>query len=115
MCDINPEYTHHIRLKDGRKTLYIRILEAIYGMIESAILWYELYMSILKDMGFQLNPYDIYVANIYINVKQCTTDWYFGGNKVPHVEQDVVDDVIIKVEERFPGLQSQRVMYIPYY
>ena len=52
MCDINPEYKHHVRLKDGRKTLYLCILKSIYGIIKSALLWYELYLSVLKYVGF---------------------------------------------------------------
>ena len=56
VCDINPNYKQHVRFKYGRKILYLRILKAIYGMIESTPLWNELYMSVIKDMGFQLNP-----------------------------------------------------------
>ena len=33
MCEINPEYKQHVRTKYGRKTLYICILKAMYGMI----------------------------------------------------------------------------------
>ena len=40
MCDINPEYNQHVRFKDGIKTLYLRILKAIYGIIKSDLLWY---------------------------------------------------------------------------
>ena len=38
MSEINPEYKQQVRTKDGRNTLYIRILKAIYGIIESALL-----------------------------------------------------------------------------
>ena len=51
MCDINAEYKQHVRFKDGRNTFYIRIIKAIYGMIEYALLWYKLYVSVLKDVG----------------------------------------------------------------
>ena len=59
MCDINPEYKQHISTKDSRKTLYLRTLKDICGMIESELLWYELYTSVIKDMSFQINPYDL--------------------------------------------------------
>ena len=62
MCSINPEYSVHVRTEGGRKFLYLRIRKAIYGMIESALLWYDLFVSVLKDMGFVLNPYDMCVA-----------------------------------------------------
>ena len=57
LCEINPEYKKHVRTKYGRKNLYILILKAIYGMIDSALLWYELYVSVLKDVVFQLSTY----------------------------------------------------------
>ena len=59
-------------------------------MIESALLWYELYVSVLEDMGFQINTYVMYVSNKDINGKQCTIAWYVDDNKVSHVEQDLI-------------------------
>ena len=97
MGDINPKYNHHGKFKDGRNTFYLRIIKSIYGMIESALLWYELYLSVLKDMEFQLNPYDMCVVNKKINGKQCNIAWYVDDNKVSHVEQDVIYYVISKV------------------
>jgi hypothetical protein len=39
MCEVNPEYIPHvITNKNGRKVLYMKILRAIYGCIESALL-----------------------------------------------------------------------------
>ena len=58
-------------------------------------------MSLLKNMGFQPNPYDICVTNKYINGKQCTIAWYVDDNKVSHVEHEVIDYFISKVEESF--------------
>ena len=40
--DVNPEYKPYVRYEHGKKVLYVRILKALYGMIESAVLWYGL-------------------------------------------------------------------------
>ena len=48
--------------------------QSVYGCIESAMLWYNLYTSTLQGMGFELNPYDLCVANKMINGKQCTIE-----------------------------------------
>ena len=82
MCDITPEYNQNNRFKDGSKTLYVLILKAIYGMIESDLMCYWLYVSVLKDMGFQLNSYEMCVANKNMYRKYCTIDWYVDDNKV---------------------------------
>ena len=84
--------------------MYIRILKAIYGMIKYALLWYKLYMSVLKYMGFQINPYGMCVANEDIDRKKCTISWYVDYSKVSHVEPEVIDDAIRKLKERFLGL-----------
>ena len=109
LCEINPEYKKHVRTKYGRKNLYILILKAIYGMIDSALLWYELYVSVLKDVVFQLSTYYFCVDNKDINGKQCNIAWYKDKNKVSHVEQEVIDDVINKVEGRFTVLTVTEV------
>ena len=70
MCEVNPEYKEHVRIKNGRKVLYVQVLKAIYGMIESALRWYELFTGTLCGMGFELNPYDCCVANKMIEGNQ---------------------------------------------
>ena len=109
LCSINPEYSVHVRTEGGGEVLYLRIRKAIYGMIESALLWYDLFVSVLKDMGFVLNPYDMCVAKKTINVKQCTVAWYVDNNKISHVEQEVVDGMVAKIGKRFPGLTISTV------
>ena len=104
MCQVNNQYSKHVRVKGGKKVLYVRILKALYGMIESALLWYKLFVTVLMEMGFQLNPYDLCVANKIINNKQCTIAWYVDDNLVSHAEEAVVSDIVSKIEEKFPGL-----------
>ena len=63
MCDINPKYKQQVRFKDGRKTLYLCIIKSIYGMVESDLLWHELFVSVLNYMGLHQNMYDMCVSN----------------------------------------------------
>ena len=55
MCDINGEYRQYVRYEQGKKVLYLKVLRAIYGCIESALLWYNLYTQTLKAEGYILN------------------------------------------------------------
>ena len=63
MCSVNSEHTKNVIYEQkGRKrikVLYLKVLRAIYGCLESALLWYQLYSSTLQTMGFKLNDYDI--------------------------------------------------------
>jgi hypothetical protein len=108
MCEVNPVYLKDVRYENGKKTLYMRILKALYGCIESALLWYNLYVSTLKDMGFVINPYDRCVANTMIDGTQCTILWYVDDNKLSHMSEDVVTDVINKIKEHFGDLVVSR-------
>ena len=66
--------------------------------VKTALLWYELYVDTLKNLGFELNPYNLCVANKTINDRQCTIVWHVDDNKISHVYVDVVKDVIAKIE-----------------
>mgnify|MGYP003321591519 CR=1 FL=1 len=67
MCDINPKYKKHLTLENRKnkkvKVSYLRVLRALYGALESALLWYELYRNTLRKFGFVLNPYHKCIAN----------------------------------------------------
>ena len=54
MVDINLEHKPNIIYEDGKKVLYLEILQAIYGCIESALRWYELYSKTLIKEGFEM-------------------------------------------------------------
>ena len=108
MCEVNPEYRQYVIEEKGKKVLYVRVLRAIYGCIESALLWYQLYVKTLKGMGFKLNPYDKCVANKMINGKQCTIAWYVDDNKLSHADPRVVTEILDAVKEHFGELVISR-------
>ena len=108
MCQVNPAYKPFVIEEKGKKVLYMKILRAIYGCIQSALLWYELYTSVLEGMGFTVNPYDRCVANSMINGKQCTIVFYVDDNKVSHTDPSVVTNVIEKIEKYFGEMTKIR-------
>ena len=69
ICEVNPEHIPNVIYENGKKVLYMEILMAIYGCIESALRWYELYSQTLEKEGFVINRYDKCVANKIINGK----------------------------------------------
>jgi len=72
MCQVNPKYKKFVVVEHGKKVLYLQLLKALYGCVQSALLWYELFTGTLVDMGFKLNPFDPCVANSQVKGKQCT-------------------------------------------
>jgi len=59
-------------------------------------------------VGFKLNPYDLCVANSQIKGKQCTIACYVDDNKISHVDDTVVTDIIEKIEVKFGKMSVTR-------
>ena len=106
LCEVNPEFKNYISMEKGQQVLYVRVLRAIYGSIYSGLLWYDLFTNTLKDMGFELNPYDKCVANKTVNGKQCTIVWYVDDLKISHMEHAVNMEIIDKLREHFGDLKA---------
>ncbi len=85
LCQVHERYTQFVVIENGKKVLYLELLKALYGCVQSALLWYNLFTGTLEGMGFKLNPYDPCVANLTIHGKQCTVAWFVDDNKISHV------------------------------
>ena len=72
-----PEiYRKHITInRKGETVLYVRSLNAIYGIMKAALLFYQKFVGDLMTIWFELNPYDPCVANNTINRKQLIVVW----------------------------------------
>jgi len=66
---VNTEFKPYVRYENEHKVLFVPILKALYGMIESALLWYIMYTEVLQKEYFELNSCDPCVANKVINDK----------------------------------------------
>ena len=108
LCQLNRSHEQNVVIENGKKVLYVRLIKAIYGCVKSALLWYEMFATSLKDMGFVINPYDPCVANCMINGKQCTIAWYVDDNKISHEDPAVVTDIINKLESKFGKMTVTR-------
>ena len=38
MCEVNPEHKKHLRVENGVKAIYLRLLKALYRCMESSLL-----------------------------------------------------------------------------
>jgi hypothetical protein len=108
MCSACHEYKKFVCYENGKKVLYLQLLKALYGCVQSALLWYELFSSTLQGMGFVLNPYDVCVANKTIDKRQCTIVWHVDDTKISHVDEKAVSHVIEKIEARFGKMTVTR-------
>jgi hypothetical protein len=108
MCQVNPKYENFVVIENGKKVLYLQLLKALYGCVQSALLWYNLFTNTLFQMGSKLNLYDLCVANSQIKGKQRTVAWYVDDNKISHVDDTVVTNTIKKTEVKFGKMTVTR-------
>ena len=108
MCEVNPGFINYATVENRRKTLYMRLKKALYGCMQSALLWYKTFKGHLEGQGFELNPYDQCIANKNIEGHQCTIAWNVDDSKILHKSDRVIDSVISGLESRFGKMTVKR-------
>jgi hypothetical protein len=64
LIEINSEmYRSYIVYEGSHRVIYVRMLRALYGMIQSALLFYKKCRSDIETIGFKVNDYNPCVAN----------------------------------------------------
>jgi len=76
------------------------IKKALYGTLQAALLFWSLLSKTLENCGFTINPYDQSVTNKIRNGKQCTIVWHMDDLKISHVDKDVIEGIIIKLNKK---------------
>ena len=61
--------------------------KALYGMLESALWFYQKLQKDLERNGFKVNPYNPNVANKIVNGKHMTVTWHVNNLKVSHKDK----------------------------
>jgi len=69
LLNINPGYA---KFKDGKGRMLVQIEKAMYGLVQSAKLWYDTITGVLEKAGFVPNPMDVCVWNKTVNGNQVT-------------------------------------------
>ena len=95
LVDIDPKTYGNFVINEGKhKVLYVQMEKALYGMLQSSLLYYKKFRKDLEDIGFIINPYDACVANKIVDDKQHTITWHVDDLKSSHVDPKVNDDFL---------------------
>jgi hypothetical protein len=102
LVEIAPEvYIEFVVYEGNIKTLYVKMLKAIYGMMQLSLLYYKKFRKEIKSIGFIINPYDPCVANRIVNGTQQTVCWHVNDLKSSHIDSQVNDKFLIWLEETY--------------
>jgi hypothetical protein len=95
--------------------LYVKLDKALYGCIESALLFYNhLHDSLVNRMGFTVNPYDPCVFNKVIDGKQCTITTYVDDLKISCADPRGVDQTIDQITTIYKKVNVHRAKKLNY-
>ena len=61
----------------------MKVQKACYGMLKSALLFYQKLCKDFKSMGFKVNPYVPFVESKKVNGAQMTMTWHVDDLKIP--------------------------------
>ena len=79
--------------KKGNSLLYVKLLKALYGLMEASLMFYQKLRKDLESQGFEVNPYDPCVANKLIDDEQFTVVWHVDDLKLSHKNPKVVTNI----------------------
>ena len=85
-------YDDYVLYEGKHKVLYVRMIKALYGMMIASILYYKKFRRDIEEIGFEVNPYDICVANRIVRGKQHTVTWHVDDLKSSHEDKTVNDE-----------------------
>eukprot|EP00980_Cylindrotheca_fusiformis_P024001 scaffold11319_cov78-Cylindrotheca_fusiformis.AAC.6 len=90
-------YESFIVRENGQEVIYVKVLKAIYGMLEAAPLWYKRFRKDLESIGFKFNNYDSWrVVNRMVNGKQQTIRVHVDDVMSSHMYPKVNDKKFLK-------------------
>ena len=94
-------YRQYVVTENNKLVLYVELIQALYGTLRAALIFWRKLTSKLMEWGFTINPYDWCVANKQIKGRQCTLIWHVDDMKISHGDSRVVDGIIRMLEEEF--------------
>ena len=79
-------------------------LNALYGIMKAALLFYIKLVENLKSIGFQLNPYNPCVANKIVDGAQLTVVWHVDDLKLSHIDGGAVTRMAVWLKNTYEHL-----------
>ena len=105
MANIDNTFTRYVNA-DG--TLVVELDRALYGCIESALLWFRELSGFLMRKGFSTNPYDICVMNKTFKTGRATIGIYVDDILLTCSHPSIADKIIQELEEEYKQLKVTR-------
>ncbi|CAJ1948819.1 unnamed protein product [Cylindrotheca closterium] len=104
MIQLEPRYCDYVVIENGKQVIYVRVLQAIYGMLEASMLWYKKLRGDMEKHGFIFNPYNGCIANKIVNGKQQTIQSHVDDLLSSHINPKVYDDFCEWMNQKYGSM-----------
>ena len=94
-------YEEYVVYEVKQKVLYVKMMKALYGMMIASILYYKKFRKDIEEIRFEVNPYDICVANRIIRGREQTVTWHVDDVKSSHEDKKVNDEFHTWCENKY--------------
>ena len=81
--------------------IYVELLKALYGMLNSSLLWYKKFRGDLEEYRFKLNNYDPCIVNKMVNGKLLTIRFHIDDIMSSHMDSKVNDMFLVWLNEMY--------------
>jgi len=105
LTDLDPEMRKYVVMEKGKRVIYTVVLRAIYGMLQSSLLWYSQFRGDLEEKGFIFNEYDPCIANKMVNGKQQTIRFHVDDLLSSHVDPKVNDEFAKWLNDKYGSIK----------
>ena len=100
-----PEFVPFVN-KSGK--VLVKLDKALYGCIQSALLWYKCLAEALCEFGFTPNYYDECIFSITVKDGECTIIVYVDDLLILSNNQDLIESVISHLQRKFGEINVNR-------
>ena len=98
----------------GHKWLFVRLRKAMYGCVQSALLWYQEFVKIFESLGFKVNTYEHCVLNRFGSQGRITVLVHVDDAFVTAPSERHIDRLVMEIQKLYPQLTVHRGKKLPY-
>lgn len=112
LVGLDPTFAKYVNPKTG--CIVVRLKKALYGCVESALLWYQHLKGTLMELGYTPNPLDPCVFNKGEGLDQCTVVVYVDDLFITSKSSVHVDGLLAGLKEAYKTIKVHRGKVLPY-
>lgn len=107
LLELNYEkYAKFVAYEGRSRIIYVVMSKALYGMLQSSLLYYQKLQKDIEGIRFIVNEYDLCVANRTVEGTQHTICWHVDNLESSHKKKKVNDRFLIWLNNMYGNVKE---------